>query len=265
MAITLDADKGITFPTWTTLTRPVSPSVGQSGFNTTLGYLETYSGSAWVSFNNAGNIIASGVSISGATSGSVSFAVPSVAGTSTLTFPAVTGNILTDKTAGAVLQVVQTVKTDSMASTASAVWANVPGQGGSGTFNATITPKSTSNKILIMVDMKGSGAQDSSVMRSRLLRDATAIYVGDASSNRPRSMGQFYIASGGATGGYYLAQLGGTFLDSPATTSAVTYTMQFGADGTTQTVYINRTQGDRDNAYYDSRVPASITLMEIAA
>ena len=178
--------------------------------------------------------------------------------TNGITFP----NSTIQYSAGVVLQVVQTVKTDSMASTASAVWSDVPGQGGSGTFSASITPKSTTNKILIIVDMKGAGYTDASIMRSRLLRNGTAIYVGDASSNRPQSMGQFYIAGGG--GGYYIAQLGGTFLDSPATTSAVTYKMQFGADGTTQTVYINRTQGDRDAANYDSRVPASITLMEVA-
>lgn len=34
--------------TWTTATRPVSPGVGTTGFNTTLGCNETYNGSAWV-------------------------------------------------------------------------------------------------------------------------------------------------------------------------------------------------------------------------
>jgi hypothetical protein len=178
--------------------------------------------------------------------------------TNGITFP----NATLQASAGRVLQVVQTVKTDSMAAVPSSVWQDVPGQGGSGTFSATITPTSSSNKILIIVDMKGAGYTDASIVRSRLLRDSTAIYIGDASSNRPRSMGQFYIAGPGAP--FYLAQLGGTFLDSPATTSAITYKMQYGADGISQTVFINRTQGDRDNAYYDSRVAASITLMEIA-
>lgn len=209
----------------------------------------------------------------GATSGSITIDAPAVAGTNTLTLPASTGTLalagvpLTSSQlpTGTVLQVVQTVKTDSMAAAPSAIWTDIPGQGGSGTFSATITPKSATNKILIIVDLKGSGAENASVIRTRLLRNSTAIYVGDASSNRPQSMGQFYIASGGSTGGYYLAQLGGTFLDSPATTSAVTYKVQFGGDGTSITIFLNRTQGDRDNAYYDSRIPASITLMEIAA
>jgi hypothetical protein len=34
-------------PTWTTAGRPASPIQGQVGFNTTLGILEVYNGSAW--------------------------------------------------------------------------------------------------------------------------------------------------------------------------------------------------------------------------
>jgi len=39
----------INLATWTTGTRPGSPTTGQAGFNTTLGVLETYNGTAWVS------------------------------------------------------------------------------------------------------------------------------------------------------------------------------------------------------------------------
>jgi hypothetical protein len=176
-------------------------------------------------------------------------------GTNGITFP----NSTVQASAGKVMQVVQVVKTDSFASSIGAVWADVSG------MSASITPISTSNKILVTVDMKGAGGQDYSTIRARLLRGSTAIYVGDAASSRPQSMGQFYIASPGASGGFYLAQLGGTFLDSPATTLSVTYKVQIGADGNSQVVFVNRTQGDRDTSYYDSRVAASITLMEIAA
>lgn len=159
---------------------------------------------------------------------------------------------------GCVIQVVQTLKTDAFAGSIGAIWTDVSG------MSVTITPISINSKILVTVDMKGAGTMDSSVIRSRLLRNSTPIYFGDAASNRPQSMGQFYISSGGS-GQHYLAQLGGTFLDSPATTSAITYKVQIGADGTTQTVYVNRTQGDRDANVYDSRVAATITVMEIAA
>jgi hypothetical protein len=58
MAILLDADKGINFPTWTTLTRPATPTVGQMGYNTTTGLFDQYTASGWVgSLNNASRSI----------------------------------------------------------------------------------------------------------------------------------------------------------------------------------------------------------------
>ncbi len=98
--------------------------------------------------------------------------------------------------AGSVLQVVQAIKTDTMAAAPGALWANVPGQGGSGTFSATITPSSALSKILIMVDVKGAASVDVSIMRIKLVRGSTTIYVGDAAGNRPQSLSQFYVASG---------------------------------------------------------------------
>lgn len=59
MAITLDGTKGGTFPTWTTAGRPASPSTGQTGYNTTLGTMEVYSGAAWeplVTTNDSGSV-----------------------------------------------------------------------------------------------------------------------------------------------------------------------------------------------------------------
>ena len=209
--------------------------------------------------NTAGQTIATTLNVTGvATLGAGAvLGTPASGNLSNCTgFPAVT------MPAGSVLQVVQTVKTDAMAAVAGAQWANVPGQGGVGTFSATITPTSASNKILVIVDMKGAGVSDISVMRSRLLRGATPIYIGDAFGSEPRGMGQFYI--GGAGGNVYIAQLGGTYLDSPATTSATTYTMQYGSDNNATMSYINRTQGDRGTAYNDARCAASIILMEIA-
>jgi hypothetical protein len=166
-------------------------------------------------------------------------------------------------TTGGILQVVQVTKTDAMVAVAGAIWANVPGQGGSGSFQATITPSSTSSKILIIVDMKGAGVAGSTVIRSRLLRGSTPIYYGDAGGSSPQGISQFYCTDA-ASGAYYVAQLGGSYLDSPATTSAVTYNMQYGSDNTGTTSYINRTQGNRGTAYDDILCAASIILMEIA-
>lgn len=154
-------------------------------------------------------------------------------------------------------QVVQVVKSDTFAGTPGAVWLDVTG------LSVSITPTSASNKILIFADIKGAGTAGNSIVRTRLLRNSTAIYVGNAASNRPLSLGHYY---GGdtASDAFYIAQLGGTFLDSPATTSPVTYKIQIGSDANDRTAYINRTNGDRDTAYFDSRVASSITLLEIS-
>ena len=156
---------------------------------------------------------------------------------------------------GSVIQVVNVTKTDAGIITG-AQWNDVPG------LSLSITPRYSTSKILVMADVKAAADTDASVVRSRILRDSTAIGIGDASSNRPRSLSEFYMTSSG--GPYYVAQLGGNIWDSPNTTSLITYKVQLGGDLNTSTVFINRTEGDRDTTYYDGRFISSITLMEIA-
>jgi len=47
MPAIVNGTDGITFPTWTTGTRPATPATGQAGFNTTIGAMETYNGTTW--------------------------------------------------------------------------------------------------------------------------------------------------------------------------------------------------------------------------
>jgi len=47
MPLTLNGTTGEVFPSWTTGTRPASPSAGQTGYNTTLNTLERYNGTTW--------------------------------------------------------------------------------------------------------------------------------------------------------------------------------------------------------------------------
>lgn len=167
-----------------------------------------------------------------------------------------TGHIV--KQSGTIVQIIQVVKTDATAMSPGGLWGTIPG------MSATITPRFNTSRIMIMVDVKASGTTDVAVCRTRLVRDGTGIYVGDASSTRPRSMGQGYINSA-AAGQHNMFQLGGNFLDSPGTILPITYTIQIGGDGTSNTFYINRTQSDRDQTYMDGRGASSITLMEIAS
>jgi hypothetical protein len=91
----------------------------------------------------------------------------------------------------------------------------------------------------------------------RLVRDSTAIYVGTTAGSRQA------VSSANMTTGNGNIQLqdSGVYLDSPATTSAVTYKLQVITD--TGTFYINRTSNDSDNVY-TGRGVSSITVQEIA-
>lgn len=150
---------------------------------------------------------------------------------------------------GSVIQVLQTVKTDTF-STSSTTFVDATG------LSVSITPTSSSSKILIFVDLSTSSTA-SGLMQSRIMRNSTAIYIGDAAGSRPLGLGQNYVPSD-----YSAQRTGGIYLDSPATTSAVTYKIQVLANTGTQ--YINRTAGDRDTSVYDARSASSITVMEIA-
>ena len=185
----------------------------------------------------------------------------------TLTLPDEAGTIITTAgvpssamPAGSVLQVVQATKTDAAAIATTDVWIAIPAQGGSGTFSASITPSSATSKILVIVDLHGA-ASVGQVTRAQLRRDGTAIYVGDADGSRPLGFGQLYPNGGNCE----LGSLSAKFLDSPATTSAVTYSLFIGADNNSGTSYVNRTERAQATGYTDTRSASSIILMEIAA
>jgi hypothetical protein len=68
MSIILDGTNGENFPTWTTGTRPASPIAGQTGYNTSLGQLEVYNGTAW----GSASISASGLPVVSGGTGQIS-------------------------------------------------------------------------------------------------------------------------------------------------------------------------------------------------
>ena len=151
---------------------------------------------------------------------------------------------------GKVLQVVQTHKTDT-SSTTSTSFTDVSG------FSANITPASTSNKILVLVTIGGMGENAVSQAFFRLDRNGSVVGVGDAVGNRKQISGaSVYISNNTAMGSTAF-----NYLDSPSTTSSLTYKIQFSANA--GTVFVNRSHTDSD-ATTTSRGTSSITLMEIA-
>jgi hypothetical protein len=161
--------------------------------------------------------------------------------------PAISGANLTGISAGKVLQVKQTLKTDTFTTTSQS-FVDVTG------LNVSITPSSSSNKILVIVDLQVGSDNDSQAMFN-LLRDSTSINVGDASGSRIQC-----FAEQGSGEDYHQQSTSTHFLDSPSTTSATNYKVQMRVTGGTHC--LNR--GDADaNASYEARTTSTITVYEI--
>ena len=200
--------------------------------------------------------------LAGSTSGTVTLSPPASAGTTTLTLPTTSGTVITTGNipTGSVLQVVQTVKTDSF-STASTITSNGTALVNTGAavtgLSASITPSSASNKVLVRVTFYGCGTSAVGQLLALLLRGSTVI--GNAAQSGTARAGINGRATYVAVPNYG-ACVSIDYLDSPSTTSSTTYQVNVGSD--TGTIYVGRTQTDGDNSL-DSRSSSTITLMEI--
>ena len=159
------------------------------------------------------------------------------------------------KRAGNILQVQSVTKTDTFTSSGTASWTDVTG------LSVSITPSSSSNKILVLYDLSWNTGDAHATCR--LLRDSTLIKVGDTASNRTRSTGN--LNGTNTYDQYDIEQVAGTFMDSPSSTSSLTYKWQVATvHSSGYTVYVNRTPHDGDQNY-NGRTASSITVMEVAA
>jgi hypothetical protein len=161
-------------------------------------------------------------------------------GTAGITFP----NSTVQASAGSVLQVINATTT-TLTTVASTTFTDT-------TLTATITPKFATSKILILISQvyfvarsnvdNGHGLQ--------ILRNGSSIFAPDSSY-----LGGYVYVVGGS-----LINLGGReflqYLDSPASTSALTYKTQGKTDNTTNSGQVT---------YQNNSTPSIITLMEIAA
>ena len=163
---------------------------------------------------------------------------------------AVTAGKLASGVGGKILQVVQTVKLDTFSST-SLSDVDVPG------FSVAITPSSSSNKVLVMVNIALSS--QSMFVYGILKRGSTQIGEADAASNRLRPTLMGFRSNEGT-----VEHQSFHFLDSPNTTSATTYKMQVRC-ATSGHLRVNKSYRDTDTVNYDPRVSSTITVMEVAA
>ena len=163
------------------------------------------------------------------------------------------GSALSWGTAGGVLQVKSaSLTTPQTISTSSAV--DITG------CSVTITPSSSSNKILVLTSV-AFGIPQGSHGGFRVVRDGNPIDGGTSVGSRNEALGFFY---GYNHNEYDMEKYGSNFLDAPGDTSAHTYKLQgMTALNTNYTLYINRQANDTNNAER-GRGATTITVMEIA-
>jgi len=201
--------------------------------------------------------------VAGNTSGAITISAPLVAGSGVLTLPTGTDTLvgkattdtLTNKSiaatqltgtiaasalpAGSVLQVVNS-STATIASNNTSTFVTT-------NLSASITPRSASSKILVLANVVGvTKASSNTNVMLRLYRGASSIigfedYAAHTSSVSTNSVGSCST----------------TYLDSPATTSATTYTVYFASAANTGTAYVQNYYVTQANA------TSTITLMEI--
>jgi len=151
---------------------------------------------------------------------------------------------------GKVLQVLQTVLTDTD-STTSTSFVDLSG------LSQAITPSASSSKVLVSCTIGLSGTSGGGGAM-QFVRDSTAIGIGDADGSRIRVT----MGSRDFSGNDFMDVWHCQFLDSPSTTSATTYKVQWLTRYST--MYMNRTVSDTDNSQYH-RTITQITVMEIGA
>jgi hypothetical protein len=167
--------------------------------------------------------------------------------------PVASGGTGVTSNAGRVLQVVSATKTDT-SSTSSSTFSDVSG------LSVAITPSSASSKILVTGHVSVSWDSAVSKVAVRITRNGTAIALGDANGSRIRTTGNFYIP----VQSYSTIGIPVNYLDSPSSTSAVTYKCQTSSMDNAGVIYVNRGDTWSDAASTGTSI-STITVMEIGA
>ena len=119
-------------------------------------------------------------------------------------------------------------------------------------LSATITPSSSSSKILVFTNLAGGVAVTNvdAAANVKLLRGSTIIV------NLEQTAGRMSVSSTERNWGAFGSS---SYLDSPATTSATTYKIQVANTAGLGTIYVNNYSLTANSA------TCTMTLMEIAA
>ena len=196
-----------------------------------------------VTINGDGSI--TGLSVGGLGSG--------VVNTATLANGAATGAKLA-LPSGSVIQVKQTVKTDTDSATAENTWEDIAG------MSVSITPSNSSNKIRVTA-ICNVNSTHGTYWVLRVVKDGSIFGAeGDAAGSRSRGFGGHYDTENN----YSIHCAVVDFLDTAGGTSSITYKVQWYNPYGSSTRYINRSATSEDGDYR-ARTASTITAMEIKA
>ena len=158
---------------------------------------------------------------------------------------------------GGIIQIVEKIDA-STNTTTSTSWTNSGVEG----LNISITPTSASNKILMMVTMQlecGSGSNTGSIIFARdpagtpVYFANSGVAAGIGVGNNSTGVSKLFLSQGySGLNGQTTSHFG---VDSPGTTSSVTYGVLWGVNS--GNAYYNRGQGGYNGA-------SSIILMEVS-
>ena len=158
-----------------------------------------------------------------------------------------------DLPAGTILQVLSAAAAGNYSfNTATGTYTDITG------LVVNITPKFSNSKIFLTAKIDISGASNQR-WGTRFTRDGSVMAgsIGDADGSRTRS----HSSGRGQAGNQVDCNVGMQFLDSPATTSQVTYKVQITMEGSQQVV-VNRsiTHSDANTVYV---ALSTLTAMEV--
>lgn len=155
----------------------------------------------------------------------------------------------------AVIQVVQSTFTGTQTISPSGLFANWTDVTN---LSLNITPSSSTSKILLIAQINAQADADRIVF-VRFTGGNSGNYVGDASSSRTR-VSAFYTTPGTTSTGGVMAF---NYLDSPATTSSITYKVQVAPNFSSGNIAINYNLLNDGNFGYIPRGACSLIAMEV--
>ena len=154
--------------------------------------------------------------------------------------------------AGQVIKVLQATKQDTQTfNLTTGTLSDITG------LSVSITPSSASNKVLVLFTVHiGQITGGSAMGYVNIDRGGSNIFIGDTTGSRTRGTSNVGID---LSSDYTLKIATQTYLDSPATTSSITYKLRAGGYSS-RTFHINKTEINSDEG---AIVTSTLTLMEV--